>query len=129
MIFTFSRYLPQYYMSTNSQRGHIYSEMTNVRCVLQFFTKRAVVFKSSRNCQYNAYDQYRFKEIIITIRYAPVLRFVLLLVEMLKTLNKEIDPHHSGFAVTARDDDNVQTVGLHAWQRRIEKKTKGYIKI
>lgn len=32
---------------------------------------------------------------------------------MLKTLNEEINPHHGGFAVTARDDNNVQTVGLH----------------
>jgi hypothetical protein len=33
---------------------------------------------------------------------------------MLKTLDEEINPHHSGFAVAARDDNDVQTVGFHA---------------
>lgn len=37
---------------------------------------------------------------------------------MLKTLNKEINPHHGGFTVTARDDNDVQTVGLHTWQNQ-----------
>lgn len=32
---------------------------------------------------------------------------------MLKTLDEEIYPHHGGFTVTARDDNDVQTVGLH----------------
>lgn len=47
------------------------------------------------------------------ILYLPILRFVFFLIEMLKTLDEEIGPHHSGFAVAARDDDDVQTVGLH----------------
>lgn len=45
--------------------------------------------------------------------YLPILRFVFLLIEMLKTLDEEIGPHHGGFAVAARDDDDVQTVGFH----------------
>lgn len=46
--------------------------------------------------------------------HSPVLRFVFLLIEMLETLDEEIDPHHGSFAVAAGDDDDVQTVGLHA---------------
>lgn len=45
--------------------------------------------------------------------YLPILRFVFLLIEMLKTLDEEIGPHHGGFTVAARDDDDVQTVGFH----------------
>jgi len=36
---------------------------------------------------------------------------------MLKTLNEEIDPHHRGFAVAARDDNDVQTIGLHTCEQ------------
>lgn len=46
--------------------------------------------------------------------YLPILWFVFLLIKMLKTLNEEIYPHHGGLTVAARDDNNIQTVGLHA---------------
>jgi len=52
--------------------------------------------------------------------YLPVLWFVFLLIEMLKTLNEEINPHHSGFAVAARNDNDVQTIGFHACDQTIQ---------
>lgn len=58
------------------------------------------------------------KTIILQIlQCLPILWFVFLLIKMLKTLNEEIDPHHSCFAVAARDNNDVQTVRFHVCEQ------------
>lgn len=99
----------------------IVSAITFIAKWLKPFTTliRTVVLENCQNCLYTdnrcEIDKEWFKKKIeIIIRNAPVLWFIFLLIEMLKTLDEEIDPHHGGFAVAAWNDDDVQTVGLHA---------------
>lgn len=62
---------------------------------------------------YTTYVYVRVRTTTRVHKCLPVLCFVFFLIEVLKTLNKEINPHHGGFAVAARDDDDVRAVGLH----------------
>jgi len=36
---------------------------------------------------------------------------------MLETLDEEINPHHRRFAVPARDDNDIQTIGFHTYEQ------------